>query len=94
MGMISLVNRPARRLGFMSLSSWRGNRASIMDQFWIFLRPPPPPAWFKPPPWKEVIVSKLIGAVSFFWIFYIMRKEGKVMLVLKSHYQAICNFIL
>ena len=39
---------------------------------------------FEPPPVGEQIAAKIAGAVCFFWIFYQMRREGAVYLVLRA----------
>lgn len=51
------------------------------QQVGYFLRPPAPPIGFVPPRSGEVMVSKIIGAVCFFWMFYIFRKDGATIFV-------------
>lgn len=54
---------------------------NVWRQIGYFLRPPAPPAGFVPPPRGEVMAGKLIGAVCFFWMFYIFRKDGAAIFV-------------
>ena len=57
-------------------------RPGFFQQLTYIWRPPTPPEGFHPPPAREVLAAKLIGAVCFFWIMYKMRDEGAVYLVI------------
>lgn len=76
-GSTLIIPQPSVRLRLRRHYSGGG----FWQQVRYFLRPPAPPVGFVPPPRGEVMVSKLIGAVCFFWMFYIFRKDGATIFV-------------